>query len=146
MDFLRALDWSNIDPTDGMILLISHIVAKLSADDSGTTDPIPVFQMAISQNVSNSEQEKQAPQRDDEHPANGCMQFVKYLLVGSGVFFGLIVVLFTIHQVFSGDRWRGEAIGFLIGNVVVGAILLAVPIIILAVTVGRARKRNQNPK
>lgn len=100
--------------------------------------------MASRQNAGSSEQEKQAPQSDDEHLANGCVQFVKYLLVGSGVFFALLVVLFIIHQVFSGDRWRGEAIGFLIGNVVIGAILLAVPIIIFAVMVGRARKRNKS--
>ena len=79
---------------------------------------------------------------DEKHPAvSGCLQLVTYLLLGGGILLSGAIVIFILRQLFSEDRWRGEAIAWMIGNIFVGLILLAIPIVAITFIVRRVGKR-----
>ena len=73
--------------------------------------------------------------------ANGCLQFASYLLAGAAVLLGISFLLFVLRQISSDDRWRGEVIAYLILQLVVGGILLAIPVVILVIIIRSFQKR-----
>jgi hypothetical protein len=85
-------------------------------------------------------------QQDREASDIGFLRSAGHGLIAAAIFVVLTSTLLGLHQTFSHDRWRGDAIGWAIAYIVMDSIMLLIVVTVISLVVQIAKQRSKPPK